>query len=100
MSETTQPTGVSKGKQKAEPGLDDVPPARNPDEISDSSHPAQSPPSPPGSPLKPHESIWKRSKKILGMSRYTFLQQIDAKDSNGMCALFILYSQVMLSRLL
>jgi hypothetical protein len=45
---------------------------------------SQEPLSPPGSPLKAHESIWKRSKKILGMSRFTFLQQIDAQSPRGM----------------
>ena len=44
----------------------------------------QAPLSPPGSPLRAHESIWKRSKKILGMSRFAFLQQIDAQDPRGM----------------
>jgi hypothetical protein len=49
----------------------------------------QTPLSPPGSPLRAHESIWKRSKKILGMSRFAFLQQIDAQGPRGMSCLSI-----------
>jgi len=49
----------------------------------------QPPLSPPGSPLRAHESIWKRSKKILGMSRFAFLQQIDAQGPRGMsCSIY------------
>jgi hypothetical protein len=55
----------------------------------ESKMPPQAPLLPPGSPLRAHESIWKRSKKILGMSRFAFLQQIDAQGPRGMsCSIY------------